>query len=159
MLTEEIEARYPAALARLSRHPGIGLVLARAAAGGVCYYRGEVYRIPPLPGPTGCPLFDRLDRPVVVRSLEDLLAMPSGGDAVLYGHYTEAGCVSFLGERGSHAGPSEAEMYAFVLAPAGVAFDFGAVAGPRDLYPLFIGYQPAPPPVEPPVSARGGGRT
>lgn len=140
VLAEEIEARYPGALGRLSRHPGIGFALARDALGPVCYYQGEVRRIPPTPGPTGCPLFDRPDRAVVVRGLQDLLAMPSAGDVILYGHYTASGCVNFLGERGSHAGPSEAELYPFVLAPSDVPFNFEAVSGPRDLYHLFIGY-------------------
>lgn len=136
----EIEARFPGGLDRLSRHPGIGLVLARDAGGPVCYHRGVVFRIPPPPGRTGCPLFDRPDRPLVVQGLQGLLAMPSGGDVVVFGHYAEAGCVSFLGERGSHAGPSEDELYGFVMAPRGVEFDFGAVASPADLYGLFAGY-------------------
>jgi hypothetical protein len=138
---EVIERRYPGALAHLSRHPGIGFLLTREAAGPVCYYRGDVIRIPPPPGPTGCPLFDRPDRELVVQGLETLLAMPSGGDVIVYGHYAAAGCISFLGERGSHAGPSEPELYGFVLAPPAVTFDFEAVTGPRDLYPLFVGYQ------------------
>jgi hypothetical protein len=138
---EEIEARYPGAVERLSRHPGIGFVLVRDARGPVCYYRGTVLRIPPPPGPTGCPLFDRPDRALVVQGLEDLLAMPSAGDAIVYGHYAAAGCISFLGERGSHAGPSEEELYGFVLAPPEVKFDFEGVSRPRDLYPLFAAYQ------------------
>lgn len=136
----EIEARYPGALARLSRHPAIGLVLARHPAGLVCYYRGTPVRTPLPPGPTGCPLFDRPDRELLLRHLGDLLAMPSAGDVVLFGHYTAQGCVSFVGELGSHAGPSEEEMYGFLAAPPSVPFDFAGVAGPRDLYPLFAGY-------------------
>jgi type I phosphodiesterase/nucleotide pyrophosphatase len=140
VLAEEIEARYPGALDRLSRYPAIGFVLARDARGPVCYYRGEVFRIPPHPGTTGCPVFDRHDRDVVVRGLLDLLEMPSGGDVILYGHYTEAGCVNFLDERGSHAGPSEDELYAFMAAPPGLAFDFRAVRRARDLHALFARY-------------------
>ena len=97
---EEIEARYPDALSRLSRHAAIGFVLARDARGPLCYYRGQVLRIPPPPGTTGCPVFDRPDRDIVVRGLQDLLDMPSGGDVILYGHYADAGCVNFLDERG-----------------------------------------------------------
>jgi hypothetical protein len=136
----EIEARFPGALARLSEHPGIGLVLARDESGPVCYHRGAVLRIPPPPGPSGCPAFDRPDRSVVVQGLQDLLAMPSAGDVVVFGHYAPRGCISFLGERGSHAGPSEEELYAFVMAPLDVEFDFEAVRRPADLYPLFAGY-------------------
>ena len=138
---EEIEARYPGGLLRLSRHVAIGFLLARDAEGPVCYYRGAVFRIPPPSGPTGCPVFDRPDRDVVVRGLQDLLAMPSSGDVILYGHYADAGCVNFLGERGSHAGPSEAELYAFLAVPPGVAFDFDGVARARDLHPMFLRYQ------------------
>jgi hypothetical protein len=141
VLAEAIDARHPGALLRLSRHVAIGFVLARDGQGPVCYYRGAVFRIPPTPGVTGCPLFDRPDRDVVVRGLEDLLAMPSSGDVILYGHYAAAGCVNFLGERGSHAGPSEPELYAFLAAPPAVVFDFGAVARARDLHPLFARYQ------------------
>jgi hypothetical protein len=137
---DQVEARYPGAVARLSRHPGIGLVFVRDREGPLCYYRGVALRIPPPPGPTACPLFDRPDRALVVRCLAELLAMPSAGDVMLFGHYGTEGCVSFLGERGSHAGPSEDELYGFVLAPPDVTFDFEAVSGPRDLYPLFAGY-------------------
>jgi hypothetical protein len=140
VLAEEIEARYPGALARLSRHPAIGFVLTRDAAGPVCYYRSEVLRIPPTPGVTGCPVFDRPDRHIVVRGLQDLLDMPSGGDVILYGHYADAGCVNFLGERGGHAGPSEAELYAFVAAPPAVAAAVAAVAAPSDLHRVFESY-------------------
>jgi len=140
---EEIEGRYPSVLARLSRHRAIGLVLARGSGGPVCYYRGAALRIPPPPGPTGCPLFDRTDRDLVVREVQNLLAMPSAGDIVLYGHYTAWGCVNFLGERGSHAGPSEDELYGFIMTPPGVEFDFRSVDGPAGLYRFFLGYQDA----------------
>jgi hypothetical protein len=140
VLAEEIESRYAGALARLSRHAAIGFVLTRDAEGPVCYHRGVVHRVPPPSGPTGCPLFDRPDRDIVVRGLQDLLSMPSSGDVILYGHYAAAGCVNFLDERGSHAGPSEAELYAFLAAPRHVAFDFRAVTRARDLHPLFARY-------------------
>jgi hypothetical protein len=138
--TEEIEARYPGALARLSRHRAIGLVLARDAGGPVCYYHGEVFRIPPTPGVTGCPVFDRPDRHIVVRGLQDLLDMPSGGDVILYGHYADAGCVNYLGERGGHAGPSEAELYAFVAGPPALAATLAAVTAPSDLHAVLESY-------------------
>jgi hypothetical protein len=138
---EVIERRYPGAVERLSRHPAMGFVLVRDAGGPVCYYRGVVLRIPPPPGPTGCPLFDRPDRQLVVQGLEDLLSMPSAGDVMAFGHYAAQGCVSFLNERGSHAGPSEHELYGVLLARPGVTFDFDGVSRPRDLYPLFAGYQ------------------
>jgi hypothetical protein len=138
---EQIEIEYPGAVDTLSRHPGIGFLLARDRGGPVCFFRGIVITIPPSPGPTGCPLFDRPDRSLVVEELQNLLAMPSSGDIVAYGNYSASGPVSFLGERGSHAGPSEDELYAFMLAPPQISFDFDSVTGPRDLYRLFIEYQ------------------
>jgi hypothetical protein len=140
VLAEEIESRYPGALVRLSEHGAIGFVLARDGRGPLCYYRGLVFRIPPAPGATGCPLFDRPDREIVARGLEDLLGMPSGGDVILYGHYAPAGCVNFLDERGSHAGPSVEELYAFLAVPPHVGFDPGRVMRARDLHPLFARY-------------------
>ncbi len=144
VLAEEIETRYPGALVRLSRHAAIGFVLARDARGPVCYYRGDVFRIPPAPGPTGCPVFDRPDREIVVTGLQDLLAMPSGGDVILYGHYAPAGCTNFLDERGSHAGPSPDELYAFLALPPRIAFDPGQVTRARDLHALFARYRMVP---------------
>jgi hypothetical protein len=137
---EQIEIEYPGALETLSRHPGIGFLLARDRGGPVCFFRGILLTIPPPPGPTGCPLFDRPDRALVVQELQGLLAMRSSGDIVVYGNYSGSGSVSFLGELGSHAGPSEDELYGFMLAPQ-ISFDFDSVTGPRDLYHLFIQYQ------------------
>ena len=74
-----------------------------------------------------------------MQGLRDLLSMPSSGDVILYGHCANAGCVNFLDERGSHAGPSEAELCAFVAAPPHVDVDFRAG-----------------PPAEPPSRAGGG---
>jgi hypothetical protein len=156
VLAEDIEALYPGALVRLSRHAAIGFALARDARGPVCYYRGDVFQIPPPSGDTGCPLFDRPDREIVVRGLEDLLSMPSSGDVVLYGHYAEAGCVSFLNEPGSHAGPSTEELYAFVAAPPRVVFDFPAVTRARDLHPLFARYHAGGSAATPPAAGTIG---
>ena len=156
MLAEEIEARYPGALVRLSEHAAIGFVLARDAQGPVCYYRGAVFRIPPASGPTGCPLFDRTDRAIVVRGLEDLLGMPSGGDVILYGHYARGGCTNFLDERGSHAGPSAEELYGFLALPPQVAFDPGQVTRARDLHALFARYHAGSAPDPPRVESSAG---
>jgi hypothetical protein len=89
-------------------------------------------------------VFDRPDRDVVLAGLRDLLDMPSGGDVILYGHYARAGCINFLDERGSHAGPSPEELYAFLAIPPHVAFDPGQVTRARDLHALFARYHAAP---------------
>jgi hypothetical protein len=136
----EIETRHPGALARLSRHPAIGLVLTRGPRGLVCHYRGRAWRAPLPAGPTGCPVFDRPDRALVVGELETLLAMRSGGDVMIFGHESPHGCVSYLGERGSHAGPSADELYGILLAPAHLDVDWAGLAGPGDLHRVFARY-------------------
>jgi len=63
----EIESRYPRAMARLSRHPGVGLVLARGAHGPECWYRGAPVLLGTRPDATvRDPFAGRADREVVV---------------------------------------------------------------------------------------------
>ncbi|MEX2220748.1 MAG: alkaline phosphatase family protein [Candidatus Rokuibacteriota bacterium] len=138
----EIESRHPRALARLSRHPGIGLVLARGARAPVCWYRG--HRIPVTGGPDPAardPFARRPDRALVVAGLRDLMAMPSAGDIVLYGTGAPGGDVSFIDELGAHAGPSEEELHTFILHPPSVRLPAGPLTHPVDLYPHFRAYQ------------------
>jgi hypothetical protein len=140
----EIESRHPGALARLSRHPGIGLVLARGAEGPLCWHRG--HRVPlgrrPAPGARD-PFARRADRAVVVTGLRDLLAMPSAGDIVLYGTGAPGGDVSFIDELGAHAGPSEEELHTFILHPPWVRLPAEPLTHPVDLYPHFRAYREA----------------
>jgi Type I phosphodiesterase / nucleotide pyrophosphatase len=138
----EIESRHPHALARLSRHPGIGLVLARAAAGAQCWYRGHRVLLTGRPDPSvRDPFARRADREVVVDGLRDLMAMPSAGDIVLYGTGAPAGDVTFIDERGAHAGPSEAELHTFILHPSSVSLPEAPLTHPVQLYPHFMAYQ------------------
>ena len=138
----EIEARHPRVLARLSRHRGIGLVLARGSAGPVCWYRGHRVPLTRRPDPTvRDPFARRADREVVVAGLRGLMAMPSAGDIVLYGTGAPGGDVSFIDERGAHAGPSEAELHSFILHPPPVPLPEAPLTHPVQLYPHFIAYQ------------------
>ncbi len=142
LVASEIEARHPGALARLSRYPGIGLVLARGARGPECWYRGR--RVPlsrRLDPSVRDPFARRADRDVVVADLRELMAMPSAGDIVLYGTGTPGRPVSFIPERGAHAGPSEEEMQTFICHPPGVRLPAGALTHPRQLYPHFREYR------------------
>lgn len=142
LLASEIEARHPRALARLSRHPGIGLVLARGVSGPVCWYRGHRVPLTRRPDPTvRDPFARRADREVVVADLRDLMAMPSAGDIVLYGTGAPAGDVSFIDERGAHAGPSEAELNTFILHSPSVTLPEAPLTHPVQLYPHFMAYQ------------------
>ena len=142
LLAAEIEARHPRALARLSRHPRMGLVLARGARGPECWYRGHRVPLGGRPDPAvRDPFARRSDRDVVVADLRDLMAMPSAGDIVLYGTGTPGRAVSFIAERGAHAGPAEEEMHTFICHPPGVRLPEAALTHPRQLYPHFRAYR------------------
>jgi len=145
---EEIEARYPGGAAALSEHPGIGFVLARSAAGPVCWSRGR--RTVLDEDARGTPFEGRADRDVVLMGLRQLTAMPSAGDLVLYGIGAPAGDVSFVDEIGAHAGPAEAELQTFILHPPAVALPAGPLTHPIQLYPHFAAYAG---PVRDPVGA------
>lgn len=134
---EEIERRHPGAVARLSEHPGIGLVLARAGSGAVCWWRGRPIS---LADADDGPFAKRADRDLVMAGLRDLMAMPSAGDLVLYGIGAPAGDVSFIDELGAHAGPSEAEMQTFILHPPHAVPSRQPLVHPVQLYPHFAAY-------------------
>ena len=138
---EEIERRYPGALARLSSEPGIGLVLARSARGPVCWWRGRSVALDG-DGSDG-PFAARPDRAIVLAGLRDLMAMPSAGDLVLYGIGAPTGDISFIDERGAHAGPSAAEMHTFMLHPPHAAPP-GPLTHPVQLYAHFAAYDDEP---------------
>jgi hypothetical protein len=140
----EIEARHPRALARLSRHPGIGLVLARGSNGPVCWYRGHRVQLARRPDPSvRDPFARRGDRAVVVAGLRDLMEMPSAGDIVLYGTGAPGGHVSFIDELGAHGGPSEDELHTFILHPSSVWLPAGPLTHPVELYSHFRAYRNA----------------
>jgi len=133
-----IEAVKPADIGEhLSRHPGIGLVLARSAHGPVCWWRGRPLSLDG-DGDDG-PFAGRADRGLVLKGLRDLMAMPSAGDLVLYGIGARDSNVSFIDERGAHAGPSETEMQTFILHPATVRLP-APLTHPSQLYPHFAAY-------------------
>jgi hypothetical protein len=137
----EIESRHPRALARLSRHPGIGLVLARGAGGPLGWYRGQRVSLGRPDPAARDPFARRPDRAVVVAGLRDLMAMPSAGDIVLYGTGAAGGDVSFIDELGAHAGPSDEEMNTFVLHPPSVRLPASPLTHPVELYSHFRAYR------------------
>ena len=131
-----IEARWPGLPAALSKSPGVGLVLARAPGGPVCFWRGQGHR---LDDPDG-PFAERDDRAIVLRDLATLMAMPSAGDLVVYGIDAPDGHVSFIDEVGAHGGASPEELHTFVAAPASARFP-ARVDHPLELYDIFARYQ------------------
>jgi hypothetical protein len=152
-----VEARCPGLAARLSRHRGIGFVLARGPS-PVCWYRGTMIDVDS--DAPGGPFAGRPDRALVVQGLRELMAMPSAGDLVLYGIGAPAGDVSFLDERGAHGGPSPAELATFFIHPSRVAVDAAALTHPVRLYPHFLAYLTGQEPGVPgPGAARAGATT
>ncbi len=139
LTAEEIEHRYPGAGAALSGHPGVGFVLARGPDGPVCWHEGRQVSLGP--GSRGGPFDQRPDREVVLNGLRELMAMPSAGDLVLYGIGAPGGDVSFLDERGAHAGPSPAELHTFILHPPAVTLPETPLTHPAQLYPHFAAYR------------------
>jgi hypothetical protein len=138
LTAEEIERRYPGAARALSELPGIGFVLARSAEGPVCWYQGRHVSL----GSDSWrgPFDQRPDREVIVSGLRQLMAMPSAGDLVLYGIGAPGGDVSFIDERGAHAGPSAAELQTFILHPPSVTLPEAPLTHPVQLYPHFLAY-------------------
>jgi len=67
------------------------------------------------------------------------MAMPSAGDLVVYGIGAPESDVSFIPERGAHAGPSPHELHTFIIAPAAAPVA-GPVSHPVELYPHFAAY-------------------
>jgi hypothetical protein len=136
---ERIEAEFPALCESLSRAVGIGFVLARAAGGPACFWRGKRYALDTV---GEGPFAGRDDLPLVVAGLRDLMAMPSAGDLVIYGQEAAFGHVSYVPEVGAHAGPTADEMHTFVMAPPGVTLP-SPLDHPRRLYAHFARYQEA----------------
>jgi hypothetical protein len=129
-----VEQRFPGLAGKLSRSPGIGFVLARSGNGAAprCYWRGKECNLTAAaPGPFA----GREDAALVVQAIEGLMRMPSAGDLVIYGDE-----VSFISERGTHAGPSAAEMQTFIIGPRHARPPRG-VTHPAQLYGYFLRYQ------------------
>ena len=131
---DELERQFPGLPLELSRHRGVGFVLARSTEGPVCFWRGKRIALNEDLGPFA----DRPDRAIVLRGLADLMNMPSAGDLVIYGTGAPEGDVSYIAEAGAHAGPAMEELHTFVIHPASVKMP--TIEHPTQLYDVFIGY-------------------
>jgi hypothetical protein len=136
---ERIEERYPGLADDIAGSRGVGFVLVRSATGPLCVWRGKRYRMEEL---GEGPFAGRADLDLVRAGIEDLMAMPSAGDLVLYGLEAESGHVSFVAETGAHAGPTADEMQTFLISPPGVTLVV-PITHPLQLYPHFVRYQEA----------------
>jgi hypothetical protein len=66
--------------------------------------------------------------------------MPSAGDLVVYGIGAPDSDVSFIDERGAHAGPSESELQTFIVCPVSVTLPL-PLTHPVQLYAHFGAYR------------------
>jgi len=134
-----VEERFPGLAERLSRDRGIGFILARSANGNgpLCWWQGQRCELSPTQ--LG-PFAGREDAALVVEGIENLMKMHSAGDLVIYGTDSPDGDVSFIRERGAHAGPGASEMHTFIVGPAEVTLP-SPISHPVQLYNHFIRYQ------------------
>jgi hypothetical protein len=84
-------------------------------------------------------LLDRDGTLLKREGITDLMRMPSAGDLVIYGIDAPDGHVSFIRERGAHAGPSLTELHTFIVRPPGVTLP-PSISHPMQLYDHFIRY-------------------
>jgi hypothetical protein len=112
----EVVARHPAVLSRILSQPDVGLVALRRGTGAVAIIGGGVY------GPrevANAPLAAEFSRQAVVDLLEELPAMPTAGDLVLYGQsVSKRGTVGFAWEFGSHGGLTTMETNSVMCWPS-----------------------------------------
>jgi hypothetical protein len=134
---EQIDERHPGLVDELSRHRGVGFLLARSADGPVCIWRGKRYGATEL---AQGPFARREDVDLIAEGIRDLMAMRCAGDLVLYGEGAVDGDVSYIGEHGAHAGPGWDEMQTFVIHPAAVTMP-SFIRHPLELYEHFIAYR------------------
>jgi hypothetical protein len=133
---EALERRFPGLCEKLSQSTGVGFVLARSPEGPVCFRHGTRHRLGESdPGPFA----DREDAQLVVQGIVDLMRMPSAGDLVIYGTDSAEGNVSFLPERGAHAGMAATELHTFILRPARTELP-SPITHPTQLYEHFARY-------------------
>jgi uncharacterized membrane protein YvlD (DUF360 family) len=133
---ETVEGRYPALLDTLTRHPGVGFVIARSARGGPTAFgasgaheltSGRVVGEDPL-GPFG---------PRAVEHLRRLASFPNGGDLIVNSGVDADGSVAPFEEHvGSHGGLGGEQTEAFLLAPAHLLPDTPELVGPASVNAL-----------------------
>ena len=133
---ETIVDRYPALLDSLTRHPGVGFVIARSARGGPTAFgargaheltSGRVVGEDPL-APFGARAVEHLRR---------LASFPNGGDLIVNSGVDADGSVAPFEEHvGSHGGLGGEQTEAFLLAPARLLTGAPQLVGPASVNAL-----------------------
>jgi len=145
MTRETIEAAYPGLLEALARHPGIGALVVRSAAGHVLAMgtRGQVDLTEGKPD--GGDLLDDYG-PRAAENLRHLDGFPNAGDLILLGAVDrDSGEVTGFEELvGSHGGLGGWQTEPFILYPAALALTEDPLVGASALYRQLIAWQVRP---------------
>jgi len=132
---EALRARHPRVLAALAASPAVGVTAARGGRRGLALWDGAVLD---LAEPRDLARLPHPDPALAAAYLSDLLALQESGDLVVTGWRGEGRpVVAYAWEFGSHGGISPEELEPFVVHPREVAFPFGAVLRPSELYRFF----------------------
>lgn len=137
----EIELAYPGLLRSLVEHPGLGLVLGRERGEAMAMTVRGPRRLLNLDDPLIGDLLHNLPRPArAARQLARVATFANSGDLLLYGRWNGAGqTIAFEPHWATHGGIGGDQNRPFMLLPPGVTWDLAEVAGPEELYPLFMG--------------------
>ncbi len=145
MTRETIEAAYPGLIEALARHPGIGALVVRSAAGHVLAM-GTRGQIDLTEGePDGGDLLDDYG-PQAAENLRHLDGFPNAGDLILLGAVDRGtGEVTGFEELvGSHGGLGGWQTEPFILCPAALALGEDPLVGASALYRQLIAWQVRP---------------
>jgi uncharacterized membrane protein YvlD (DUF360 family) len=142
MTSEAIETRYPGLIETLARHPGIGALLVRSAAGHALVL-GAQGRTDLVTGqPDGSdPLADY--GPHAAESLQRLAGFPNAGDLILLGavDHVTGEVTGFEELIGSHGGLGGWQTEPFILCPATLSLADDPPVGAPALYRQLTAWQ------------------
>ena len=121
----------------LLAHPGIGLLLTRAA-GGAVYAEGRGGSAVVRDGEARVvagenPLDGYGSEPHALRAIEHLVRQANAGDVVLFGAYDGYDIVSFDDQVGAHGSTGGDQTYPFLIAPRALGADAAVLEDARDI--------------------------
>lgn len=149
LIRQQIDQLHPGLLEQLRNCPALGCVSVRDRANNDILVFGHdgfamlhsdgsrtlVGSLPP----------EHTARPQWVwEGINRIARFPRSGDLILWGNGSPSGTVSFLAEKGCHAGFSDEETMAFVLAPTGLEVDFSAIHEHRQFFQVLQTLRPTP---------------
>jgi hypothetical protein len=151
----EIEALHPGLVARILASKAIGCVSLRGDQSGDVIVLGPQGQATLHANGTrtvtgNLPPDRTADPQHAWDGLRRVTLMERAGDLILWGNHAAAGHVSFLDERGCHAGYSDGETHAFVLASPENQIDFSAFRHHSQFHQALETLRPATGPTPPP---------